>query len=94
MFFAQQCAEKSLKEYLAYHKEPLRRIHDLAALIELCKRFDADFTAIALDAADLNPYVCGTRYPDDSHLISYLTTLRIAVKQAQHIYEFVVDKIV
>lgn len=49
MFHTQQCAEKSLKAYLVYQEEPLRRIHDLVALLVLCKKFDEDFETIRQD---------------------------------------------
>jgi HEPN domain-containing protein len=92
MFLAQQCAEKSLKAYLAYKREPIRRIHDLVTLVNMCKRIDADFSSILMEAADLNPYLCRTRYPDDCYLMPDLTTLKISVQQAQKIYDFVVNK--
>jgi len=34
VFHAQQCAEKALKAYLAFKKQPLQRTHDLVPLIE------------------------------------------------------------
>jgi HEPN domain-containing protein len=93
MFFAQQYAEKSLKAYLIHKQEPLRRIHDLVSLVNLCKKIDDEFASIMIEAADLNPYLCRTRYPDDWYFMPDLTTLRVSVQQAQKIYDFVVVKI-
>ena len=93
MFHTQQCAEKSLKAFLVYKEEPLRRIHDLVALINLCKIFDEEFEAIRSDVVALNPYLCQTRYPDDCFMMPDVTALHAAVKQAHKIFYFVSDKI-
>ena len=93
MFHTQQCAEKSLKAYLAYKDDPLRRIHDLVALLNLCKKFDDEFEAIRPEIIALNPYLCNTRYPEDCFLMPDVTTLRVSIKQAEKIYYFVYDKI-
>lgn len=92
MFLTQQCAEKALKAFLAHHNEPIRRIHDLVALVNLCKQFDKQFELIESDAADLNPYLCKTRYPDDCLLMPDLTTLKMSIQQAHAILNFVIDK--
>ena len=93
-FHTQQCAEKSLKGFLAYSGAPLRRIHDLTALVSFCKKIDAEFLDIESEAASLNPYLCQTRYPEDSFLMVDLTTAYISIDQAEKIYDLVMSKII
>jgi len=35
-FTAHQATEKALKSFLLFHKKPLRKVHDLRALLEDC----------------------------------------------------------
>jgi HEPN domain-containing protein len=64
VFHAQQCAEKALKAYLAFKKQPLQRTHDLVFLIELCIEFDNGFERFVDEANILSPYSSAFRYPD------------------------------
>lgn len=61
-FHAQQCAEKSLKALLAYHRVDFQKIHDVGQLLHLCTMAPA--LVRELDAIDrLNPYAVEARYP-------------------------------
>ena len=35
-FLTQQCAEKALKSFLIFHKQPIRKIHDLVEILKDC----------------------------------------------------------
>jgi len=65
-FHAQQCAEKSLKAFLAFRKQPLIRTHDLENLISLCASFESNFTQLLPKALFLNSYSTTFRYPGDN----------------------------
>ncbi len=68
IFHTQQCAEKSLKAYLAFKEQPLRKIHDLEWLVKQCGKFDSDFMELFDMAVLLNPYCFEFRYPTDYEL--------------------------
>jgi HEPN domain-containing protein len=61
-FFCQQCAEKHLKAYLAFHGKPVPRTHDAERLVELCSSIDPSFMVLKRDAGVLRPYGVRIRY--------------------------------
>jgi HEPN domain-containing protein len=93
LFLTQQCAEKSLKAFLFFHKRDPGKIHDLANLIKQCIAVDSEFSKFLQHATDLNPYVQGTRYPDSHLLIPDTSIAEYSIKCAQEILDFVKDKI-
>lgn len=62
-FTSQQAAEKALKAFALYHKKPLRKIHDLRALVENAKNIDPGFEDLKKYAVKLTVYYIETRYP-------------------------------
>lgn len=64
-FHAQQAAEKSLKAFLAFHEQEVRKVHQLDVLIEYCKKIDSSFEELRDDAKVLNRFYVTTRYPAD-----------------------------
>ncbi|MCD6407731.1 HEPN domain-containing protein [bacterium] len=68
-FHAQQCVEKYLKAYLSLVNQPFGKTHDIAELIELCKKYDEDFEYLyQIKANKLTRYAVETRYPDDFYI--------------------------
>lgn len=63
-FAAQQAAEKALKSFLLRNKLPLRKTHDLVALLEDCIKLDENFEKLRDFAKILFFYYLETRYPD------------------------------
>lgn len=62
-YHMQQCVEKYLKAYLVVHETAFRTTHDIAELIEQCKRIDSRFDELdALHAEDLTR--CGAEAYD------------------------------
>ncbi len=43
IYHIQQCAEKGLKAYLAFKKQPIEKTHDIGLLVELCSEYDLEF---------------------------------------------------
>lgn len=63
-FHAQQCAEKTLKRWLAYQGETFPRAHQMSLLLRLCPR-PLPFPAVLdIDLIALDRFYIPTRYPD------------------------------
>jgi HEPN domain-containing protein len=92
VYHTQQCAEKSLKAYLVFKKQPVRKIHDLGILLESCVKLNADFFELRELARELNPYATYFRYPDDEMMPSS-EDVATAVLSARKILHFVETKI-
>ena len=100
IYHTQQCAEKALKGFLAFHRSEIKKTHNLAELIVQCTVFDPDFQFLLLDADDLTPKATEYRYPDDFVAIDDLTQLfptveevEAAIAKAQRILDFVKSKL-
>jgi HEPN domain-containing protein len=92
-FHAQQCAEKYLKAYLIYHQVYFRKTHNIAELIELCKKVDPDFeTLYDFKAERLTPYAVEARYPEEFFFPS-LEEAKEAIETAEKVKAFVVEKL-
>lgn len=92
-FHAQQCVEKYLKAYLILVKQPFGKTHDIAELIELCKRYDAEFEHLyELNAHRLTRYAVEVRYPDEFYIPS-ITEAENALEIAKNAKEFILEKI-
>lgn len=64
IYHTQQCAEKALKGYLAFQKQPLRKSHDIELLVEICSKIDSEFEKLYTYSENLTPYATAFRYPD------------------------------
>lgn len=65
VFHAQQLAEKSLKAFLVWHRQPFRRTHNLVEIGQQCVDLDATLGPLAQRAAPLSEYAWTFRYPGD-----------------------------
>ncbi len=91
-YHTQQSAEKALKAYLVWKKQPIIKTHDLIQLIELCMKFDRGFEKIFMAANTLNPYSTKFRYPSEQD-IPDVDDAKAAIKLAKTILMFVTKKI-
>jgi len=64
-FHSQQAAEKYLKAFLVWHQVEFPKTHDIGALLKLAESVDNKIPEVLRDAAALNPYGVGYRYPGD-----------------------------
>jgi HEPN domain-containing protein/predicted nucleotidyltransferase len=64
VFHAQQCAEKALKAFLSFSRQPIERTHKLEDLIRQCAGVDSSFGDLLEDAKLLTPSVSEFRYPE------------------------------
>lgn len=92
VYHTQQCAEKSLKGYLAYREQEIEKIHSLIVLTNLCLKLNDDFAAIKEEALFLNPYATLYRYPE-GELMPSIEETREAIISARKIFVFVKNKI-
>ncbi len=92
VYHTQQCAEKSLKAYLAYYGKPVIRTHDLNELVNQCADIDPDFGVLHDLVDELNPYSTLFRYPGDL-LIPEYSDVEIAIEFAAKVMSFVTEKI-
>lgn len=94
LVLSQQAAEKALKAYLLYSNKPIIKTHDLLRLVNKCEKLDSDFTQLIESAAELTPHCSTSRYPDSAFCVPDVTTAIMLVKQAEQIYNFVLQKII
>lgn len=92
VYHTQQCAEKTLKAFLVFKKQAIRKIHDLGILLESCIGLSGDFIELKELARELNPYATYFRYPDDEMMPAPEDVLT-AIQAAQEILRFVETKI-
>jgi HEPN domain-containing protein len=92
-FHMQQCVEKYLKAILVQNGQDFRKTHDIAELIELCKKKDSSFDILYdLNADALTPYGIEVRYPDDFYMPSLEETHK-AVEITKKTLEFINTRI-
>ena len=65
VYHCQQAGEKALKAFLAARERPLRRVHDLVALVDEFADLDPSFSCLGDDAETLTPYGTAFRYPGE-----------------------------
>ncbi|MBN2657363.1 MAG: HEPN domain-containing protein [Calditrichaeota bacterium] len=88
VYHSQQCAEKSLKGFLAFHNRKIEKIHNLVVLIKKCEEINADFEKIREQVIFLNPFSTIYRYPDNE-LLPSLTDTHSSITKAEEILVFV-----
>lgn len=93
LVLAQQAAEKALKGYLIFKKQPIVKTHKLIMLVNLCAEHDKEFETLLDYAVNLTPHVTVSRYPDNFTMIPDLTTATILHNESRNIVTFVQNKI-
>ena len=92
IYHTQQCAEKSLKAFLAWSNCTLEKTHNLVKLLELCLEIDPDFISLREEAEVLTPFLTAFRYPD-AELYPEKKALVDAINKARRVLQFVQRKI-
>lgn len=92
IYHTQQCAEKSLKGFLAFKEQPIQKSHDIELLVELCSALDEEFETLYVYSEKLTPYATAFRYPDVCLEPDY-DDVEKAIEMAYVILEFVRGKI-
>ena len=78
-FHAQQIAEKYLKGFLTYHKQPLIKSHNLTQLLRLCVQIEPKLQDLEETIIQLSAFYVETRYPGDAP--------EFTLKEAKRAYE-------
>ena len=92
LFHTQQAVEKCLKGFLAYHKQPLQKTHDLELLLEFCLDIDEAFAGFVEAIELLTPYATAYRYPD-INLMPEEGDTATAITQATLVVDFVCGRL-
>ncbi len=91
-FHARQCAEKSLKAFIAFKEIHVEKAFTLTRLLGICEAFDETFSEFADAAAKLTDYGVSTRYPGDWREIP-VDEAEEAVVNAQNVFDYVKKKL-
>ena len=86
-FHAQQAAEKFLKAYLVYRREPFEKIHDLEELVNRCVPHDPAFADLRDRVSALTPYAVRFRYPGPGD--PSVEQVRSALRVVDEVWTFV-----
>ncbi len=89
-FHCQQAVEKFLKAWLHWHEIDSPRTHNLAELVEVCKRTEATFEKLD-DVNVLTPYAVELRYAEDFYLPP-VEEMQRAIELAEYVKMFVRSK--
>ena len=92
IYHTQQCAEKALKGYLAFKRQPIKKSHDIELLVEICSAIDNEFEKLYDYSENLTPYATAFRYPD-IYLEPDYDEVYEAIGMAREILGFVESKI-
>ena len=100
IYHTQQCAEKALKGFLAFKRQPIQKTHDLVVLVKMCEKLDADFDDISSQAYGLKGLDVEYRYPDDDDDLDYEinqpeeSQVKSSIMYAREILDLVKEKCV
>jgi HEPN domain-containing protein len=64
-YHCQQSAEKYLKAFIFSHNIEPDKTHDLEDLLEICKKYNAEFSTLSSKVYVLTSYAVLPRYPND-----------------------------
>lgn len=91
-YYAQQCAEKHLKGFLAARGVAFRFVHDLVYLTQLCMQVDPEFAGVLPAAEVLGQYATKVRYPSDEEAGPNEDAAREAIDLAEQLSAFVLAR--
>jgi len=92
-FHSQQAIEKALKAFLVWKCQSFEKIHDIAYLLDLCKKYGLSFDFFNKDKAEtITSYAAEIRYPFAGPKIT-MDKAREALDIANNIWRFVSDQI-
>jgi HEPN domain-containing protein len=90
-YHCQQCAEKYLKGFLAWHGKEIIRTHDLTELNKICTGIDASFDGIEEKCLKLTDFGINIRYPYPLDILE--SDMKRALQDAGEIMSFVKKQI-
>lgn len=93
IYHTQQCAEKSLKGFLAFKEKEIPRTHSLKVLLISCTELDTDFKLLTDSALMISPFATEFRYPGEQ-LSPEFNDVQDAIAATEKIYDFITRKII
>jgi len=88
IYHTQQCAEKSLKGFMAFREQEIGRTHNLLTLLDLCIDLEGSFDLLYDNCLLLNPYSTMFRYPE-SELMPSLSEVKLAIESTRKIFFYI-----
>jgi HEPN domain-containing protein len=92
VFHTHQCAEKALKAFIVFTKQPIPKTHDLRFLLERCAEVDPELIFLKEGCKDLNSYGQDSRYPSDYFFVDKQKTEE-AIQRSEKILFIIKKKI-
>lgn len=90
-FHAQQCVEKYLKGFLAFHNQEIKKTHNLTTILMDCVQIDPSFAELTAKQVDvLTPHATVLRYPDDFYVPPF-EEAQHAIELAENVKRFTLD---
>lgn len=89
-YHCQQCAEKYLKGFIAFHGGQIKKTHDLVVLNRECQKYDNSFKDIIDECINLTDYGVQVRYP--FHIDIEEQDVDFAIRNTEKIKSFILDK--
>ena len=86
-YLCQQSAEKYIKGYIFSHDIEPEKTHDLKDLLDVCIKYDAEFSTLSSNAYILTRYAVLPRYPNELGITK--EDMKNAISNAKAIQEFV-----
>jgi len=86
-FLCQQSAEKYLKAFIFSHDIEPEKTHDLEYLLEICQKYNTEFSILLSKIDILNRYSVSPRYPNELDITN--EDMKTALSYAKSIQEFV-----
>ena len=90
-YLCQQSAEKYLKGFLFSQDIEPEKTHDLEYLLEICQKFNAEFSSLSSKVYILTGYAVLPRYPNELGITN--EDMKNAISNAKSIQEFVIKLI-
>ena len=87
-YLCQQSAEKYLKAFIFSNDIEPEKTHDLKDLLDVCIKFNAEFSVLLAKATMLTDYAVMPRYPNELNITE--EDMKTALANAKAIQEFVV----
>jgi len=86
-YLCQQSAEKYLKAFIFSQDIEPEKTHDLEYLLEICKKYNTEFSSLLSNAYILKRYAVLPRYPNELEIND--EDMKNAITNAKRIQEFV-----
>ncbi|MCL2042919.1 MAG: HEPN domain-containing protein [Treponema sp.] len=90
-YLCQQSAEKYFKAFIFLHDIEPDKTHDLEYLLEMCQKYNANFSTLFSKAILLNRYAVLPRYPNQLEISD--NDMKTAIQYAKDVQGFVLKAI-